>query len=147
MVKCWKIFPSEEHKQSKNHCSPVKLESKKHDKKVLASKNVSKNPLTPAKLESKKQDKKERVSREGSGGAIPSSVKKKPRPTYHRQLLLNKTGNLEHALKIAFSLWMFRANFYVESSDVPTEKKYTILIRWPVCLSMYEWIMSIYYIC
>ena len=28
-----KIFPSEERKQSKNHCSPVKLESKKNDKK------------------------------------------------------------------------------------------------------------------
>ena len=26
-------FPSEEHKQSKNHCSPLKLESKKNDKK------------------------------------------------------------------------------------------------------------------
>ena len=29
-----KYFPSEERKQSKNHCSPVKLESKKNDKKV-----------------------------------------------------------------------------------------------------------------
>ena len=28
-----KNFPSEERKQSKNHCSPVKLERKKHDKK------------------------------------------------------------------------------------------------------------------
>ena len=26
-------FPSQERKQSKNHCSPVKLESKKNDKK------------------------------------------------------------------------------------------------------------------
>ena len=32
-----KIFPSEERKQSKNHCSPVKLERKKHDKKAMAS--------------------------------------------------------------------------------------------------------------
>ena len=31
-------FPSE-RKQSKNHCSPVKLESKKHDKKIIAKKN------------------------------------------------------------------------------------------------------------
>ena len=29
-------FASEERKQSKNHCSPVKLESKKNDEKVLA---------------------------------------------------------------------------------------------------------------
>ena len=29
-------FPSQERKQSKNHCSPVKLESKKSDKKVMA---------------------------------------------------------------------------------------------------------------
>ena len=28
-------FPSEEHKQSKNHCSPVKLESTKNDKKII----------------------------------------------------------------------------------------------------------------
>ena len=28
-----KNFPSEERKQSKNHCSPVKLESKTNDKK------------------------------------------------------------------------------------------------------------------
>ena len=32
-----KIFPSEERKQSKNHCSPVKLESKKNGKKIMAS--------------------------------------------------------------------------------------------------------------
>ena len=31
------ISASEERKQSRNHCSPVKAESKKHDKKVLAS--------------------------------------------------------------------------------------------------------------
>ena len=34
-----KIFPSEERKQSKNHCSPGKLESNKHDKKVMASRD------------------------------------------------------------------------------------------------------------
>ena len=28
-------FASEERKQSKNHCSPVKLESKKNDKKII----------------------------------------------------------------------------------------------------------------
>ena len=31
----------EERKQSKNRCSPVKLESKKNDKKVLASRDGS----------------------------------------------------------------------------------------------------------
>ena len=28
-------FPSEERKQRKNHCSPVKLESKKNDQKII----------------------------------------------------------------------------------------------------------------
>ena len=31
-----KNFGSEKRKQSKNHCSPVKLESKKNDKKISA---------------------------------------------------------------------------------------------------------------
>ena len=44
-----KNFPLQERKQSKNHCSPVKLERKKHDKKVIAS-------------------------RDGTGGAIQSTV-------------------------------------------------------------------------
>ena len=50
-------FPSEERKQSKNHCSQVKLKKKKkkHDKKVMAS-------------------------RDGSGGVIQSTVQEKPRP-------------------------------------------------------------------
>ena len=56
----------------KNRLTPLKLESKKHDKKVLASKNVSKNPLTPAKLKSKKQDKKIIGLREGSGWGVSS---------------------------------------------------------------------------
>ena len=50
-----KNFPSEERKQSKNHCSPVKLERKKYGKKVMAS-------------------------RDGAGGAIQSTVQEKPRP-------------------------------------------------------------------
>ena len=50
-----KNFPSEKRNQSKNHCSPVKLERKKNDKKVLAS-------------------------RDGSGGAIQSTAQEKPRP-------------------------------------------------------------------
>ena len=32
---------SQGRKQSKNHCSPVKLESKKNDKKVIASRDWS----------------------------------------------------------------------------------------------------------
>ena len=43
-------------------------------------KKKSKNRLTPAKLESKKQDKNLLASLEGSVRAIPSNVKKKPRP-------------------------------------------------------------------
>ena len=31
-----KNFASEERKQSKKHCSPVKLQSKKQDKKIIA---------------------------------------------------------------------------------------------------------------
>ena len=46
-------FPSQERKQSKNHCSPVKLEKK--DKKIMAS-------------------------RDWSGGAIQTTVQEKPRP-------------------------------------------------------------------
>ena len=53
-----KKFPSEERKQSKNHCSPVNLERKKHDKKVMAS-------------------------QDGLGGAIQSTVQEKPRPVYY----------------------------------------------------------------
>ena len=34
-------FGTEERKQSKNHCSQVKLESKKNDKKKLASRDGS----------------------------------------------------------------------------------------------------------
>ena len=48
-------FPSEERKQSKNHCSPVKLERKKQDKNVKAS-------------------------RDESGGEIKSIVQEEPRP-------------------------------------------------------------------
>ena len=50
-----KNFPSEERKQSKNHCSPVKIERIKHDKKVMAS-------------------------WDGSGGAMQLTVQKNPRP-------------------------------------------------------------------
>ena len=50
-----KNFPSEERKQSKNHCSPVILERKKHEKKVKAS-------------------------QDGSAGAIKSFIQKEPRP-------------------------------------------------------------------
>ena len=47
-------YPSQEGKQSKNHCSPVKLESRKNDKKIM-------------------------TSRDGSGGAIQSFVQEEPR--------------------------------------------------------------------
>ena len=50
--------------------------------RISGVKNVNKrkNRLTPAKLESKKQDKKLLASREGLVGKPPSSVRKKPRP-------------------------------------------------------------------
>ena len=50
--------------------------------RILDHKNVNKrkNRLTLAKFESIEQDKNLLASREGSGGAISSSIRKKPRP-------------------------------------------------------------------
>ena len=45
--------------------------------------NKRKNRLAPVKLGSKKQDKKVLASWEGSGGEPPSSDREVPRPTYH----------------------------------------------------------------
>ena len=59
----WKIPHHKNVNNSKNHCSPVKLESKKNYKKVLAS-------------------------RDGSGGAIQSIVQKKLRPVQYLKELL-----------------------------------------------------------
>ena len=39
--------PSQERKQSKNHCSPVKLERKKHDKKIMAIQSTVQEELRP----------------------------------------------------------------------------------------------------
>ena len=52
--------------------------------KISVHKNVnkSKNHCSPVKLESKKQDKKIMDSREGTGGAIPSIFQEEPRPIY-----------------------------------------------------------------
>ena len=62
------------------------LECKENDQifKISHVKNVNKrkNRLTPLKLERKKQDKKVLASREGSGGKFPSNDRMKPRPTY-----------------------------------------------------------------
>ena len=69
-----------ESKESKNNTLECKENYQKS--KISNQKNVnkSKNRLTPTKLESKKQDKKVLASREGSGGQFPTNVKKKPRP-------------------------------------------------------------------
>ena len=60
------------------------LECKQMDQifKIFHVKNVNKrkNRLTPVKLESKKQHKKVLASREGSNGKCPSTDRKKPRP-------------------------------------------------------------------
>ena len=52
------------------------LECKENDQKLTISdvKNVNKikNRLTPVKLESKKEDKKAMAKREGQGGKLPS---------------------------------------------------------------------------
>ena len=45
--------------------------------------NKMKNRLTPIKLESKKQDKNVFASREGSSGKSPSNDSKKPRLTFY----------------------------------------------------------------
>ena len=60
-----KNFPSQEHKQTKNHCSPVKLESKKNDKKIT----------DPGR---------------DWAGKLPSSVEEEPRPVYNyiRRLII-----------------------------------------------------------
>ena len=61
------------------------LECKEKVQKLRIShvKNVNKrkNRLPPVKLESKKQDKKVMAEREGLGGKFPSIYRKKPRPT------------------------------------------------------------------
>ena len=58
------------------------LECRKNSQilKISDHKNVNKNPLTPLKLYSKKHDKKVLASRDGWGGAIKSVVKEEPRP-------------------------------------------------------------------
>ena len=71
-----------ESKEMKNHL----LECKENDQifKISRVKNVNKrkNRLTPVRLESEKQDKKVLASWEGSRRKFPSNNRKKPCPTY-----------------------------------------------------------------
>ena len=68
-----KNFPAEVRKQSKNHCSPVKLESKKIDKKTI----------DPGR---------------DRGGKLPAIVEEKPRPILKipHQRNVNKAKIIAH---------------------------------------------------
>ena len=68
-----------ERKTRKTHTLECKKQLRKS--KISHVKNVNKRKyrLTPVKLESKKQDKKVTAKREGLGGKFPSNYRKKPR--------------------------------------------------------------------
>ena len=73
---------------------------------ILNNKNVNKrkNLVTPLKLKGKKHDKKIMALREGSGGEIPSSVRKKPRPIYLTPPLRTFCGCLFFVADSKFSI-------------------------------------------
>ena len=91
LTKSKNIWDTPPHTRKSKEKKNSTLECKGNDQmlRILEVKNVnkSKDRLTPVKLESKKQDKKVLVSREGSRGKFPSTVRKKPRPTYIRSIV------------------------------------------------------------
>ena len=76
--------PPHTHSQVSKETKISTLECKENDQifKIFHVKNVNKreNRLTPVKLESRKQDKKVLASREGSSRKFPLNNRKKPRP-------------------------------------------------------------------
>ena len=72
--------PPHTHSQVSKETKISTLECKENDQifKISHDKNVNKrkNPLKPVKFKSKKQDKKLLASLEGTGGKLPSKVKK-----------------------------------------------------------------------
>ena len=75
-------FPSEEHKQSKNHCSSVKLERKKNDKKIF----------DPGR---------------DRDGKLPSNVEEKPRPV----TLLVQNTVMYRIMQKSMTLFIYKIHF------------------------------------
>ena len=68
-------------KDKENKHSRMEKKSSKDEICLVKNVNKSKNRLTPLKLESKKQFKKVVAEQEGSGRKFPSNYRRKPRPT------------------------------------------------------------------